>query len=288
METFIILPPEVEEIIKNHIDQKIREEDLESTFSKRLLREDVIALLEKFCTVVYFPLKDSINGFHINDVPLADGSKRDFVFINTAQTMEKQNFTAAHELGHFWKVDDVVLKSMQLEDSSEIREAIINRFAATLLMPKDSFRTLTEQKLTELKITNKKTTVSNALKVVAFLMNHFYAPRKAVVLRLLELSAISLESAYVLLGDRDVTNDDIDHFMRKHIRDAGYTRLGNRSERKWIEGLGELLEIAEEKGLVTQEKIAGLRATFGLKKLPVSTEMEEEFSLKAQEGNDAQ
>ena len=56
-----------------------------------MLREDVLDLLDKFCTVVYFPLEnEENNGFHMTGIPLADGSKHNFVFINTAQTISWQ------------------------------------------------------------------------------------------------------------------------------------------------------------------------------------------------------
>ena len=136
MNDFSILPNQVEICIQQLIEQKFQEENLHSMFPNRLLREDVLDLLDRYCTVVYYPLEEEENnGFRVKDIPFSDGSYHDFVFINTAQTLEKQAFTAAHELGHIWNVDRYVIEHCGI--SSELAEPIINRFAAVLLMPKE-------------------------------------------------------------------------------------------------------------------------------------------------------
>lgn len=56
--------------------------------------------------------------------------------INTNNTIEKQVYIAAHELGHVWKIDEKVLAKC---DGNIDSEAIINRFAAELLMPAELF-----------------------------------------------------------------------------------------------------------------------------------------------------
>ena len=101
MNDYSILPNQVETCIQQLIKQKFQEENLQSIFPNRLLREDVLDLLDRYCTVVYYPLEnEENNGFRVKDIPFANGSCHDFVFINTAQTLEKHVFTAAHELGH--------------------------------------------------------------------------------------------------------------------------------------------------------------------------------------------
>ncbi len=287
MDHFRILDYRFEEVIREFLDNKFEEDDLTTNFSNRILREDVMALLEaeKHCKVVYYPLPDKNNGFHIMDVPLSNGEKYHFVFINTSQTMEKQNFTAAHELGHIWNIDEYVLEKTQTEPSSEMRETIINRFAAILLMPEEIFRNVVRDLLAEMKIEDGSSTVADVLKIVAFLMNHFFAPPKAVILRLCELECISVEAAKILLGREALSQDVIDDFIRKVIRDNGYTRLEKTVEKKWIEGLGDLLETVEENNLVSQQKIAQMREIFDLKKMPTSLSGVEKIALTMQEGN---
>ena len=131
MNDITILSMDFEDSIKKFIDKKFEIDNLRILFPNFLLREDVLDLLDKYCTVVYYPLLgEENNGFRLKEVPLADGTLRDFVFINTAQAMEKQLFTAAHELGHIWNVDEFVIGDLAIQDSYDLREHIINRFAA--------------------------------------------------------------------------------------------------------------------------------------------------------------
>ena len=290
MDRFYVLNYHFEEVIREFLDQKLAEEEIKTNFSNSILREDVMALLEaeKHCKVVYFPLSDRNNGFHIMDIPLSNGEKYHFVFINTSQTMEKQNFTAAHELGHIWNIDEYVLAKLRVEPSPEMREAIINRFAAMLLMPENLFCRVVDEKLAEINVIDGTSTMADALKVVVYLMNHFFAPKKAVVLRLCELGRISQEGAKDLLGYGDLDKDIVEAFVKKVIRDNGYTRLEQTSEKKWIEGLGELLEQVEEGKLVPQAKTNYIRELFELEKLPNNLGETGSILLKAQEGNDSE
>ena len=69
------------------------------------------------------------------------GNENTFVYINTAQTIEKQVFTAAHELGHIWGIDELISSSSTTMSSFDGKEKITNRFAAELLMPEQIFHT---------------------------------------------------------------------------------------------------------------------------------------------------
>ena len=52
MNDFSILPSQVEPYIKHLIEQKFQEQNLRSMFPNPLLREDVLDLLDRYCTVV--------------------------------------------------------------------------------------------------------------------------------------------------------------------------------------------------------------------------------------------
>ena len=135
MGEIVILPLEIEKTIINFIKMKFEQDNLSVLFQNPLLREEMLDLLDRYCTVVYYPADDTgNNGFRLKRMPFADGTYQDFVFINTAQTLEKQVFTAAHELGHIWNVDEVIIKKHNLSNTTDMREHIINRFAATLLI----------------------------------------------------------------------------------------------------------------------------------------------------------
>ena len=285
MNDFSILPNQVEECIRQLIDQRFQEENLYSLFPNRLLREDVLDLLDRYCTVVYYPLEgEGNNGFRVKDIPFADGSRHDFVFINTAQTLEKQAFTAAHELGHIWSVDQHVIDRCKL--SPDDAEPVINRFAAVLLMPKDEFRKAVHLQLAE--YTNPKDnsiTYVNLIKVVVHLMNQFFAPRKAVMLRLVETGFFRIEAISALLKDDLISAEFLDKLEENFINEFGYVKLKNPSPKKWIKGLAEKLDIAEKNHLLSENKIRQMRERFGLTTAAeVSPEMNQSLSLESREG----
>ena len=60
MNDFTILSNQVETCIQELIDQTFQNEDLRNIFPNRLLREDVLDLLDRYCTVVYYPLEEGI------------------------------------------------------------------------------------------------------------------------------------------------------------------------------------------------------------------------------------
>lgn len=282
-----ILPMSVEKSIEKFINQNVEYQKLrEKFFPNALLREDVLGLLDRFCTVVYFPIEnEDNNGFHITDVPFAGGTPHNFVYINTAQTMEKQVFTAAHELGHIWNVDQFVLKDLGLENTTERCEMIINRFAAVLLIPEGIFRNSVDSVLDDYLNPDGRITVINLLKLVVVLMNQFFVPMKAIVLRLAELNYISLENANDLLGNSHLDKVKIEELVQSLIADFGYVKFQVPSMKKWIDGLSEKLDIAEAQHLVPQEKIEHIRKEFDLARPPVlATEMTDTLQFTSQEG----
>lgn len=75
MNDFTILSNQVETCIQELIDQTFQNEDLRNIFPNRLLREDVLDLLDRYCTVVYYPLEEEErnNGFRIKEIPFQTG-----------------------------------------------------------------------------------------------------------------------------------------------------------------------------------------------------------------------
>lgn len=91
MSEIFILPSEIEQAITKFIEIKFKQDNLSVLFQNPLLREEMLDLLDRYCTVVYYPINDKDNqGFRLKQMPFADGSRQDFVFIDTAQTLEKQ------------------------------------------------------------------------------------------------------------------------------------------------------------------------------------------------------
>lgn len=280
MKENILLPIEYENLLNKFISEKLKEVNY-LKFKNEPIRDEVLNLLDTLCIIVYYPTPDKNNqGFHITDMPFADGKKQNFVYINTAQTLEKQIFTAAHELGHIWKADEYIADKLHDEIENDIREAIISRFAAILLMPESRFKESWEEEFGKYKDDGEYITVANLLKVIVILMEQFFVPMKAVVYRLNELNLIVNETKDILLGNGKISQDIIDDYVQKLIFDYGYIQFQNPTNKKWIEGFAEKLDEAEKKGVVLIDKIQKMRDLFGFKKSSITSEFNNEVQIK--------
>lgn len=283
MSDLSVLPFDYENKMQVLIEKKTEECQLSARYPNPLLKKDVLDVLDQFCTVIYYPLKDSNHGFHITDVPSYLGDKH-FVFINTAQTTEKQVFTAAHELGHIWEVDSYICSEMGIDNADEeLRERIINRFAAVLLMPAKKFLPTAVKVLQEVEPNGDKLDFNGILKFIVLLMYTFYVPRKAVVLRLFELGIINEDSLKILLGDAGIPLEEIENITEQICLDLGYEDFIHPNNKKWIDGLFGLLNDAEKLDAVSANKIANMRKKFDLDR-PISVERKEVFTLNTING----
>lgn len=262
-----------EKELKDFIEMKFSELNLSENFPNLLIKEDVLNILDKYCTVIYYPLTKEINnGFHITNVPCG-GKICNFVFINTAQTMEKQVFTAAHELGHIWDVDEYLINKMHLIDEPSQREAIINRFAAILLMPEESFKKYYSQEIKKYS-ENGRMAIFDLYKVIVSLMNYFFVPIKSVIFRLVELELIMDDSIVeLLLGNGPISEEKIQAVITKLLQDYGCDKFIKPSEKKWIDGLAEILDKAEKEDKIPNSKIQKLREMFELEKASIPQQM---------------
>ena len=95
---------------------------------------------------------------------------------------------------------------------------------------------------------------------------------KAIVLRLRELRCIEPSDADLLLGRNTREEGTIDDIIQKLVQELGFTRLLKASNKKWIDGLSEKLDLAEEMQALPQEKIEHIRDEFGLP-FPVQDEI---------------
>ncbi len=264
-ETDVIRDKKIVNAIKQFIKEKKEKDKLNIAFPNSLLKDDALELLDRYCTVVYYPLEnEKNNGFHITNVPDKNGEVRQFVFINTAQTMEKQVFTAAHELGHIWEVDEYVARKCNIHLNNELREHIINRFAAELLIPEEQFVKMFTSEYANLAKENGKISIVNMLRLIARLMNFFFVPMKSVVLRFSELQIIDDEVKELLLGRGEVQERLIQDKLNDIIIEDGYTKISNSSNKKWIDGLAEMLDKAEASKALPEMKINRMRAAFNL------------------------
>lgn len=283
MEKIDMLPEDVVKSIVEFINQKRADSDLKAQFPNKLLREDVLKMLDRYCTVIYYPIKGEENhGFHITGIPDKDGEEQHFVFINTEQFTEIQVFTAAHELGHVWEVDKYICQKHDLELTTELGEKVINRFAAELLMPSEEFENaLFDEFDKNMKKDAGETTIINLLKMIAALMDRFYVPLKSVVFRMVEVGALDGKTADIMTGDDMLLSKHIAAALPKIIQEEGYgDKLHTTMRKKWIEGLAGLLDRAESDKTVAQSKIDNMRQLFGLERHCLDATLEQTVTLK--------
>ena len=236
-----------------------------------IIRDDVLQILQACdCTVLYFPLDDGdggCDGCHL--VKPVNGRMEQFVFINTNNTRERQAFTAAHELGHVWKVDERLKEEFPDEEIND--EVAINRFAAELLMPENFFVRVLNEYLKKISYAGPKIKLNDLVKVIAYLMNYFFVPYKSVVLRLNEVKRLDERYNEKVLDYKD------SNLLKDIIMTEQYTRLGIKNKIKSMDNLQEYLLEAEEKKVINATKANNIRNTFDILKLEENPEEDVTF-----------
>ena len=249
--------------------EKIREEN---GIINRIIRDDVFSILQECdCTVLYFPLpnenSDGCSGCHLEKS--VNGKCRQFVFINTANTRERQAFSAAHELGHIWRVDERI---RDMHPDKEIdTEDVVNQFAAELLMPRELFEIVIDDYLGKEGYSGPAMTVTQMVRLIAYLMNYFFVPYKAVVYRFNEIGRLDENSNELLLFFKDSS------LLDEIIKAEQFTRLGIVNNLKSMDNLPEYLMEAEKEGLFYQGKINNIRDDFDIKTIEEIKETKVKF-----------
>lgn len=251
-----ILNGDIIKILKREVEA-IREQN---NIVNLILRNDVFALLDaQECTVLYFPLKDTIEGFRT--VKYVDGKNEQFIYINTAMNEDILVFTAAHELGHLINIDGIVCDELKLEDCSrKMREDIIDRFAAELLMDRDTFNKLFIIQIKKYVDEEGIISAEDMVKTIVYLMDTFMVPYDSVVRRLCEINKIS-EAIRDLLLDKKVISQSI---IEKTIEEGKYRRLKPTN----IKSFGDLplfLEKLDTRGEISENRLLNIMNLFGIK-----------------------
>lgn len=242
------------ELIPTVID-KVR---TDYVLNNMIIRDDIFGILEKHCTVVYYPIEDEINcGFHTKR--FVKDELVDFVYINTAKTIAEQVFAAAHELGHVWGVASQVWE--QADESgvleSKVEERIINRFAAELLMPTKEFRKTFEAHIEKLSLDANKLRVIDLIRVMVLQMNDYMVPYESVRRRFVETEIISVEAGQLLLDNEETILPIV-----KVLSKDQNTMLDRVTAKKTIPGLRNLIEAAEKSGELSVYTIAKIKRDF--------------------------
>ena len=256
--------PETVRIIKSFIEKKLEEKHIEVI----PIREDVFAILSRECKLLYYPLDDDgIKGCHVEKV--LDGETTPFVFINTKKSPLEQSWTAAHELGHVWKVDEYVKN----EDSHNTYESedIVNRFASELLLPEELFVDELYRWLKDNNIQIEKDysmSKKQFMSTIAYLMNAFASPYKAVIKRLVELGYISKENEepYILAFGNNI--DDYKELMQTNY----FLRLKDKYEAYSMESVGSDIDELERRNAISERVAKAYREMFHIVKEDTSDE----------------
>ena len=174
--------------------------------SKQLLEDkqllsypiDIKELAKKLeLTVNYESLDDDISG-KIEYNPLIDNDV--VITIDKNEIEFRQNFSLAHEIGHYIYDIDFSGEHFEIEDqrtflrSSTVNpmERRANKYAERLLMPKDLFNDRTNEIKENLfpKLSNKLG-VKNIYKIIVQLSEDFKVSKPAIIMRLATIKKIS-------------------------------------------------------------------------------------------------
>lgn len=126
-------------------------------------------------TTVYRPLSDSSYGISC----MAEGKR--FMLINSNSTRGRQHFTIAHELYHLYYDDNP--KPHMCGDMDDMQEKNANRFAASLLLPREGVLAM----LSKEEIMAHQVSLATLLRMEQL----FAVSRITLLLRLKELGVIS-------------------------------------------------------------------------------------------------
>ena len=241
----------------------INEKREQGKIINQVIRDDVFGMLEKECIVLYYPLDDDIEGFHIGK-PIHDEIKQ-FVFINTQKVLQEQVWTAGHELGHVWKVDQYVKKNCDV--CTVDTELIIGKFTAELLIPCDTFKAEVHNKLKEYDYHGSYMSQEMMIELVTYLMNFFAVPAKAVIRRFNEVGYIQSQHIDVYLESFEKGRD----LYEKIITEKQYTRLDKVRDVYSMDTLPEDVMKLEKEHIVKQKYIDSVRKMFHIDVNPESS-----------------
>jgi hypothetical protein len=245
-----------------------KKETIKTIVPNEIIRDDVFKLVGSECVLVYYPLNDSeIDGFHVSKQ--MHGHNVNFVYINTSHYLEKQIFTVSHELGHIWGVDDFLVRECHHDKVlvAEQVEHVMNRFAAMLLMPHDHFLKDAKEKLWSLSELSSPTqriiSQLNLYRCIVYLMDTYFTTYRSVAIRLFEVGILKDTKTTDLVIALE--NED---FTKMIVKESGYTRLMKATKKSGIEDFAFVLENAQERELVPERMVSGLRKKLGIPELP--------------------
>lgn len=247
------------------IQEFITTKKVEKNIVNEIIRDDVFAILKNECVVLYYALDDSkIEGCHV--IKPLNGRMEQFVFINTTKAIQEQTWTAAHELGHVWKVDSYVKEKLDQYDLDS--EDLANRFAAELLLPKKIFVKELNSKLQEYDYQGPRMYTEMMVRLVTYLMNYFCTPYKAIIRRFIELGYIEASAEQHFLNGFEEQKE----LYKRLIVENQYTRLETVNRAFSMASMEKDISLLEQSEVYSEKKIARLREMFHLERTDVKGE----------------
>lgn len=245
----------------NTIINDIRKEQV---LQNDAIRDDIFSILEKNCTVLYYPLQNEKNrGFHVKRI--VNDKLEDFVFINTDKSIDEQIFAAAHEFGHIVDVAHRVCEKLgeSYPIENKLEEDITDRFAAELLMPKEAVLAMCIEHMKELNIKASSVRFEQLIKLIVMLMNDFMVPYEAVRKRMNEVGIIDDNISNQIVLEQEQVALFVDIFTRDQN-----SYIGNGTGIKTIQGIRSMVEVAEKEGKANGYLIARLKHDFDIGDMP--------------------
>ena len=237
------------------------------------IRDNIFKILRKEGVVVLFPLDEEkdLDGFHVNRV--MEGEIVPFVYINTFNYWDKCIFCAAHELGHIKEIEKYIKEEfpdVKIDDNE--CDEVMNRFAAELLMPEDSFRNSVSRYFNDNKLNVKSITDQDIVKLAIELMDFYFVPYKAVIKRLYEISFLSEKGRNHFIEYNAAV-------IESYIAEGNYIRPRQKNIIKQIDKLEEIISRTQNKSSLSKEKVKKICNDFDI---TISEQVEEYLEQSAE------
>lgn len=227
-------------MIKEHYvpiikDEAVKLRKIYNYDENAVIGDYIFSILQNECIVIKSPEEKLRDVDGLSTEKVVQGKLQTVVYINTVKNIEKQNFCAAHELGHQRSIerlirdqypDDIILPADV--------ENIMNRFAAELLMPEEDFSKRSMQQIRDRGVVNENheysITVKGMLEIIIRLMDFYYVPYKAVLYRLEETGVLPITSCQRL----EKYEEEKKEVVNMMIQESGMTRLRTPSMKTQI------------------------------------------------------
>jgi Zn-dependent peptidase ImmA (M78 family) len=173
-----------------------------------------------------YPIKsdDRKPAFSATLIHSTEGDKElTFIGVNTANYFDKQIFSIAHELYHFYTKNESHISRLSEPEEDSFVEISANRFAAEFMFPKSALESVVFREFRTYSLEQKQ--IKSLLRFIARLQCIWWLPYRSLVKRLKEVNAIS-ESQYdqlYAINERDM--DGVYGRMGRAINEEIFTKL---------------------------------------------------------------